>query len=717
MKTPILDDDANDLHRLNMEAIADWNPDLHALLADHRPQGRLIRAEDGGLDVELRGKTLYGRGGEECSAERVKASWNIPDRIAYEPPQAKDLDTQAGAYVRRIQARMATAGISVPGQLRGRHTSFLIVFGIGLGFHLKDLVDETRCTHLIIVEPTLEYLYQSTFTCDWAGLVVGLRTRNARIQVIVSGDAEAVATGIIDAVRLNCPVGFDGLTFHRHYEHPVFTRARDRILREGTLMVAGLGFLDDELFMIRHSIRNLNPGPTRILRAREDTIETPVFIVGGGPSKDEQYDFLRAHQGKAVIMSCGSALDSLLAEGIRPDFHFMLERFTRWYTFLKQTAEDYDLSGITLVASTTVEPLTTTLFERTIYFFRNALSPYPIFGEAVDGGLLHAGPQVANTALAMAQNLGFKNVYFFGVDLGSRDPALHHSKHSWPMREGFKGAGETLDQSIPGNFGGVVHSQTNLIFVRAVLEVAIATFSEGRSYYNCSDGGLIQGAVPTPIDSLSLDAYPADKEARVETIMAGMPSFQEGTFDGAWEAYGIERRIADFQVRFARCLDDHAALHDKTYLDAVMALFNVSGPDAGVAMLFRGTLSWAVIAGEYYLNRLSDGTRMAELEEILRQELLALLSHLRDQALDAFEVMAAKTPEAIAFNASIETDIVDRGVAAALLYPHRHATPEPPAAPLDEATRGDEPVYDAPRNAPCPCGSGRRFKQCHGKLN
>ncbi|HIP77551.1 MAG TPA: hypothetical protein EYH07_03690, partial [Kiloniellaceae bacterium] len=32
--------------------------------------------------------------------------------------------------------------------------------------------------------------------------------------------------------------------------------------------------------------------------------------------------------------------------------------------------------------------------------------------------------------------------------------------------------------------------------------------------------------------------------------------------------------------------------------------------------------------------------------------------------------------------------------------------------PNDPATWGR-----TPRNAPCPCGSGKKYKHCHGKLN
>ncbi|MGH7042566.1 MAG: SEC-C metal-binding domain-containing protein, partial [Acetobacteraceae bacterium] len=35
-----------------------------------------------------------------------------------------------------------------------------------------------------------------------------------------------------------------------------------------------------------------------------------------------------------------------------------------------------------------------------------------------------------------------------------------------------------------------------------------------------------------------------------------------------------------------------------------------------------------------------------------------------------------------------------------------------------EAVNPDDPATwrATPRNAPCPCGSGRKYKHCHGKL-
>ena len=51
---------------------------------------------------------------------------------------------------------------------------------------------------------------------------------------------------------------------------------------------------------------------------------------------------------------------------------------------------------------------------------------------------------------------------------------------------------------------------------------------------------------------------------------------------------------------------------------------------------------------------------------------------------------------------------------AAMMTGHgnrRAARPRPPSTPPIPATWGK-----VSRNAPCPCGSGRKYKQCHGKL-
>lgn len=48
---------------------------------------------------------------------------------------------------------------------------------------------------------------------------------------------------------------------------------------------------------------------------------------------------------------------------------------------------------------------------------------------------------------------------------------------------------------------------------------------------------------------------------------------------------------------------------------------------------------------------------------------------------------------------------------------HFHEDPLNPRDEQEERLIGAEDWHNTPRNAPCPCGSGKRYKQCHGRLS
>jgi preprotein translocase subunit SecA len=59
------------------------------------------------------------------------------------------------------------------------------------------------------------------------------------------------------------------------------------------------------------------------------------------------------------------------------------------------------------------------------------------------------------------------------------------------------------------------------------------------------------------------------------------------------------------------------------------------------------------------------------------------------------------------------------GMAAAAQLQAREEGVDPGAAPEPEEEVVQQPIVKSdwdktPRNAPCPCGSGKKFKQCHG---
>ena len=93
----------------------------------------------------------------------------------------------------------------------------------------------------------------------------------------------------------------------------------------------------------------------------------------------------------------------------------------------------------------------------------------------------------------------------------------------------------------------------------------------------------------------------------------------------------------------------------------------------------------------------------------LKYEVIRFLSHVQVQRSDEAAVIEQQRREAAAKQK--------------MAFEHADARP---AVPTDQASTAEEPVAPQPitraqpkvgRNDPCPCGSGKKYKQCHGALN
>ena len=128
--------------------------------------------------------------------------------------------------------------------------------------------------------------------------------------------------------------------------------------------------------MVRNAHANLMARDTRIVEDRPVTAEAaPVFLVGAGPSLDRDLAHLKRLRDRAVVVSCGTALPLLLANGVRPDFHCEMERVPLVPTLLKEAQGAHGFDGITLIAAATTHPEACALFEHVWLYHRAAPQP------------------------------------------------------------------------------------------------------------------------------------------------------------------------------------------------------------------------------------------------------------------------------------------------------------------------------------------------------
>jgi preprotein translocase subunit SecA len=101
-------------------------------------------------------------------------------------------------------------------------------------------------------------------------------------------------------------------------------------------------------------------------------------------------------------------------------------------------------------------------------------------------------------------------------------------------------------------------------------------------------------------------------------------------------------------------------------------------------------------------------------KEEYKREAFQLFSDMLDRI--KHEVISLITRVQIRQEEDVEALEAQRQTPTGVRYEHASATSgetEPESADIQTVTRHAPKVG---RNAPCPCGSGKKYKQCHGKL-
>ncbi|MFQ5763703.1 MAG: 6-hydroxymethylpterin diphosphokinase MptE-like protein [Rhodospirillales bacterium] len=614
-------------------------------------------------------------------------------RFTAKPPEGKWIDVYTYHFLEAALRRATEEGIRFLETPATTDAYFLVVFGIGLGRHIGPLIEKTKARNVILVEPEIEFLWHSLEITDWIELIGGVQARGGDVDFILTDDANEISGNIWRTLRRTNPCAADGFICCVHHHGHLVGMVIEDLKKDVSLITAELGFFYDETLMLWNTHQNFAQRKAKLFSPSPGKKrDLPAFVVGSGPSLDGAIDVIHKNQKNAVIISCGSALRPLILKGIRPDFHIELENLDV-SPVVSQVAREHDLTSIRIVASSTVDPGALAPFGDAVFYFRYSLSSFPLFCTSDDAILHLGGPTVTNAGLSFAQQVGFRDIYLFGVDMGARSPEVHHAADSYHFTP-EAGPMDSSEFRIPvdANFGGTCMTTRGLYTARLTLIGAISRYRAKRRYFNCSDGAAIDGATPTRPEDLSLPERTAPKEETVRGIVQGFPGLAPEKDGNRWQGDVIAETIRGYMAELKRCLGAIEDFTDKTYLIRLMDVFKPQlgyvdpppmEPAVAVNFLFRGTLLGMFVFFEYYLARVGDREAVNRFGEIARGELFRRLDELEETAIDALGGPAPKEP--------------------------------PPFSEiLEQANRKLPPLIRIPRNDPCPCGSGRKYKHCHG---
>jgi hypothetical protein len=411
------------------------------------------------------------------------------------------------------------------------HLGTMIVFGVGLGYHLTELLERVTIDQLFICEPNADWLYASLYSCDWKKILETIDERDGCIHLQFGISYEKYGIDFINEIKNVGSFNATRAVIYKHYDAPELNGVMEQLDKNFHLLSLGWGFFDDGVISIAHDFANSQKQlpvlkHNAVLPPRAKS--TPAFILANGPSLDNDIEVIKAHKGHAIIFSCGSVINTLLKHDIVPDFHLELERTQFTFDYLKELVDNDTMKTINFLTINAMHPKCTSLFKWTGIGFKPGEPSTVISSDFIDRNQTYAqlsfcNPVMANAGLSFACYMGFKEIYLFGVDCGYIDPAYHHSKDSLYYGEDGKeieSLGDlvrTGEVVVEGNFGENVFSTLMFDMGRFCLENLLSMFPRVNCY-NCSNGAKINKTFTVHSDDLMLDGVLPDKAGLIETI-------------------------------------------------------------------------------------------------------------------------------------------------------------------------------------------------------
>ncbi|MCJ8339789.1 MAG: DUF115 domain-containing protein [Pseudomonadales bacterium] len=412
----------------------------------------------------------------------------------------------------------------------------LFMYGAGLCLQLQYVLNTLDVKNLTIFESDEDALFNSLYVVDWEQILGYFNRDGYSITVYNVTDNDENIRVINSLLKNKGYHRCSKIDTYFHYENDELRQLSNNLKFYFMNVLGGLGYFEDERLGLLHTLENVQKGmpiSRNSLTMASDFCDKPVLVIGNGPSLDELEGFLKERLEQFIVISCGTALSTLVNKGIVPDIHVEQERITLVRDMLVEHTSQEQRDKLFFVGLNTCCPEVYELFNNT----HMVMKPRDIGGDLLKQvsdnkffEMYECNPLVSNFGLGLAIMLGFKEIYLAGVDCGMIDTAKHHSKQSIYFNENEEKAPVFRKRAIHsarGNFRDSV--LTNPLFnnSRIAIESILTCFNP--NCYNLSDGAYIRGAEPKPSDDVANFEKIENKASIIQRLLER--SFENQTFD------------------------------------------------------------------------------------------------------------------------------------------------------------------------------------------
>ena len=395
----------------------------------------------------------------------------------------------------------------------------MCMFGLGLGFQLGYLYEKFTPVNIYIIEPNSDFFYLSLCVFDYPSLIEYIKSKQLGLKFFIDDDIHHLSNDYY-SFNLKYETNLPVISFFCHYKSPKIKELWSKFKPDVFSSNPEKGFFDDILIGMHQSRQNITNNERFLINSKQlphEITSVPVFVVGNGPSLDDELELIKKNNNKVFIIACGTALTALSKYGITADIYVAVERTQDVYNSLLSIKDPMFFDNTLCIAPDTVYPKTISLFRHRVLGFKNeAMSAsLRINKKLLDttkySSLTMINPLVSNMGLAIAILLKFKEIYLVGVDCGTAYSEAH-SKYSL-YYDNFKKKQECDENPLnfntltyQGNFTKTI--KTNFLFKCSidVMEHVISTLPPEIRVYNASNGAKIEGTTPKHLSEINFNS-------------------------------------------------------------------------------------------------------------------------------------------------------------------------------------------------------------------
>ncbi|MGQ9631074.1 MAG: motility associated factor glycosyltransferase family protein [bacterium] len=455
-----------------------------------------------------------------------------------------------------------------------RDTNYLVFLGFGLGYHALEAARrvDRKCT-IFIVERDLDVFRAAMRALDLSPILSRKNT------ILALGPDEEV-------VFKKWGLNFQLMSARNIViiEHPAeiriwgdyYVRAAEAIKNTTnaafvdaiTMMQSAKDWQENTMENILHILRN--PG----IDVFYDRFEgVPAFVVSSGPSLDKNAQVLKDVEGRAIIISVGSAIKPLLARGIRPDITVAVDA----NDFNIKHLVDVDYEGvekICLVAEAMVHPEVFTKYRGPRFVASRPSYLAEWIQNKIGGrGFVYTGGTVSVTALDIAVRLGCNPICLVGQDLSYPGGKTHAQGSTWDemwldqinkfftmemahyefIYEQYEDR-EMNVLEMKDIYGNPVVTHRNLVSYLHNIERYVDNYSRGRLILNATEGGLPIRGVPNVTLREVVNKYVDMKGKKFNFAEMARRAIEDHSVVGIEELCdSLRRLVGDLQDIVSKC--------------------------------------------------------------------------------------------------------------------------------------------------------------------